>query len=216
MIQKKGSKKIRLIMAETEKKSISHNMVKFAETTETVIQLQCSKTLNKSWTLCFLSCSLRTFLFKLHNNTLTVNTRLSHFVRGVSRNCSLCEITRNPEHNDETIFHLFFSCAVSERIRNQFYNWLTNDNNFILSRHEFFCCHGGGNESRKLVLLVTNSLIMKFIWDCKLRLCIPTTEGLISYIKSEMQICMAINRNFNLAVANSGFNFFVNRVPQNF
>jgi Reverse transcriptase (RNA-dependent DNA polymerase) len=68
---KKGSKRIRNILSLGDGEYIPHNIVKFAYNTETVIGLEHSKTLNKCWNVFFISNSFRTFLFKLHNNTLS-------------------------------------------------------------------------------------------------------------------------------------------------
>jgi hypothetical protein len=101
---------------------IPHNMIKFVDNTETVIGSESAKYLNSFWNRGYFSNNFRVFIFKLHNNTLPYNTILSHFVREVGRNCTFCNITANPDEEDENVLHLFYSCAISERIREGFYN----------------------------------------------------------------------------------------------
>jgi hypothetical protein len=136
---KRGSKKFRNILS-SNVEYVPHNLVKYASNMETVINLDCAKLLSRDWTYSFYSNQLRTFIFKLHNNTLPYNTVLSHFVRGNTRNCTFCNIAENPDPEDETPFHLFFDCAATERIRIDFLKWVTNNENFSISRHDFFCC----------------------------------------------------------------------------
>jgi hypothetical protein len=92
-------------------------MIKFADNTETVIGSEFSKYLNSFWNRGYFSNNFRVFIFKLHNNTLPYNMILSHFVGEVGRNCTFCDIISNPDEEDENVLHLFYSCAISERIR---------------------------------------------------------------------------------------------------
>jgi hypothetical protein len=137
---KRGSKKFRKILTDENQQFVPHNTIKFATNVETVINVNCSLKLNADWIKNYYVNNLRTFIFKLHSNTLPVNVILSHFVRGVTRNCSFCEMARNPDPVDETLFHLFFDCPTTETLRNNFFKWLTNNENFLIHRHEFFCC----------------------------------------------------------------------------
>jgi hypothetical protein len=89
---KKGSKKIRTVLTKTRIENIPHNIVKYAENTETVIGIDTLKYLNSFWNRSYFSNNFRVFLFKLYNNTLPYNTILSHFVRDIGRNCTFCDI----------------------------------------------------------------------------------------------------------------------------
>jgi hypothetical protein len=135
---KKGSKKVRNIICKERRRYISHNIVKFSSNIDLVINLDESVSLNKLWCLSYLSNSTRTFIFKLHNNTLGINTILSHFVAGIDRNCTFCNLIANPEMEDETVLHLFFTCSTVENKLEIFYKWLLGDPLFLINRRLFF------------------------------------------------------------------------------
>jgi hypothetical protein len=110
---RKGSGKIQKVMLwEKSNREISHNMVKFSETTDTVINFETAKLLNTQWTKGYFSPAQRAFFYKLHNNTLGINTRLSHFIRDIDRNCEFCNITQVAEQDDETILHFFLTARL--------------------------------------------------------------------------------------------------------
>jgi hypothetical protein len=158
---KKGSRKIRCLLSKDKNEYIPHNMVKFADNMEVIIGCEMAKELNKSWTFYFYSNELRTFIFKLHNNTLPYNTILSHFVPGISRNCTFCDLMYNPVEEDETPLHLFFNCIGVEGLREEFYVWLLNDNNFTVSRNNFFIAFKLPNNFLNKALFVVTLLFKK-------------------------------------------------------
>jgi hypothetical protein len=106
---KQGSKHIRKVLNPVPSGTVPHNLLKFAESTEIVIDSEASILINGLWGKWFLDKGTRTFLFKLHNNTIGTNARLSHFVRNHLRICTFCALTRNPYDKDENPLHLFFS-----------------------------------------------------------------------------------------------------------
>jgi len=114
-------------------------MIKFADNTDTIINLSTSKVLNKFWAQNAFSGEFRTFIFKLHNNRLGFNYIISKFIRGVSENCTFCRIARLPENSRETPLHLFYDCDITSNIYSEFFTWLllgTGEN--LPSRQEFF------------------------------------------------------------------------------
>jgi hypothetical protein len=169
---KKGSKKFKKFLDCSYNTYVPHNIMKFAHNTETVIGVDCSIKLNSDWSKTFYSNEMRTFIFKLHNNTLTVNTILSHMAHVISRNCTFCEILRNPDPVDETVFHLFFDCPSVENLGEEFFTWLTGTDRYNVNRHGFFCC----GESEKICELckVVNYCFKFHVWECKKRKSIPT------------------------------------------
>jgi hypothetical protein len=158
---KKGSQKIRCLLGKDENNYIPHNMVKFADNMDIIIGCELAKELTKSCTFYFYSNELRTFIFKLHNNTLPYNTILSHFVPGISRNCTFCDLRFNPVEEDETPLHLFFNCISVEGLREVFYVWLLNDNNFTVSRSNFFTAFKLPNNFLNKALFVVTLLFKK-------------------------------------------------------
>jgi hypothetical protein len=208
---KKGSKKIRNYISFDKREFVSHNLIKFASNVETVIDLECAKKLNLWWTCNYFSNATCTFLFKLTNNILPVNTILSHIVRGQSRNCSFCDLAEDPEINDETVLHLFFDCPVTEQIRENFFKWLVNDENFIQSRHEFFCCVAGENKCRNKTLMIVNRLFLNLLWDCKLRKNLPVLGRVKKTILREIEVLMKCNAKVKYVIAQSGIDFSLER-----
>jgi exonuclease III len=202
---KRGSKKVRNILCKESRKFIPHNIIKFSNTIDLVIDLNVSRVLNKLWNRYYFSNSLRTFIFKLHNNTLVTNTVLSNFVRGLSRNCTFCNITGNQEPEDETILHLFFTCRTVEPILENFYSWVHGNNEFIVSRRNFFTTPEGININSNEILLVINHLVMKYLWEIKLRKNLPVLEHLKTYVLGEINVMRNISASFNNGIAGSGF-----------
>ncbi len=108
----KGSKRYRRFLFSEPPPQIPHNMKKFSESTETVINLQDSKNLKSLWNINHLSNSTRTFLFKLHNNTAGYNNAVAHFVHGHSNNCTFCDVLNVAEQHPETPLHLFYTAGT--------------------------------------------------------------------------------------------------------
>ena len=209
---KKGSKRIRKIFEKKVANFVTSNITKFADLTDTIINCENSAILNSAWTFSYLKNSVRTFTFKLHNNILGLNTRVSHFVRGHPRTCTFCDVAGEPEENEETTLHLFFDCVHVEQILNNFYRWLfNNENDFFLSRREFFVGFISDNVNKEKTLLVVNILVKKYIWDCKLRFHLPSLIGLKRQIVSELQQISEMSRTWNIVLERSGL-FENNRI----
>jgi exonuclease III len=203
---KRGSKIVRNILIEETKDYIPHNMVKFAENTETIIGCELAMHINKSWNNTHLSNELRTFIFKLNNNTLPVNTILSHFVRGVNRNCTFCDLNLVPVEEDENILHLFFDCPTSETLREKFFKWITSDNNFSVTRREFFGIFRNHNNYVNVVLETAKYVFLKFVWDCKIRKCLPSFSFLKDNTAYEFLTMRGVSNKFAVNYNNCGFN----------
>jgi hypothetical protein len=190
---KKGSKTFRKILSFEPVNAITHNIVKFSENMEIIIDYDTSKTINSLWKINFLSNACRTFCFKLHNNILPYNHILSHFVRGKSRNCTFCDIIRNQEEEDETPLHLFYDCTVSENIRRSFFNDYLG---YFISRQEFFAVPTSENSHTNKILMFLCIVFKKYIWDCKLNEVLPQYRYLKYIVLSE--ICVFLNLNSQL------------------
>ena len=68
------------------------------------------------WGLSFLSNKHREFSFKFYNNTLGLNTRLSHFVENNTRSCTFCTVNNSINPQEETFLHLFLECQYTDKI----------------------------------------------------------------------------------------------------
>ena len=203
-----GSRKYRKIMDEFIQPNISHNINTFARTTEIVIDYKDSMKVNSMWWRGYFSNSTRTFLFKLYNNTLGLKHRIAHFVREYinDNNCTFCNLTQNPDIEPETALHFFWDCRTVEELRLLFFNWLLEENFFEISRREFFSVFKLNNNFLNEILNISCRLFMKFLWDCRLRSCVPQLLLLKNYIKTEFCIMKNINGAFERALIGSNIN----------
>ncbi len=72
---------------------------------------------------------MREFIFKFNTNLLPVNTRLSHYVHGISRHCNFCTLLNKIPNNDETFFHLFYECEHTSNLISRFLSELIPESN---------------------------------------------------------------------------------------
>jgi hypothetical protein len=172
---KKGSKKFRKILTNVGGVGVSGNMQRYADLTDVIINQENSEKLNSLWGNSYLCNHTRTFLFKLHNNLLGLNSRVAHFVRGHPRTCTFCDLRLNPEHNPESTVHLFFECNYVETALREFFGWFFGQDTQI-GRREFFVGYNFDNINKNKVLDHVLIIVKKSIWDCKLRFCVPTSE----------------------------------------
>jgi len=183
---RRGSRKYRKVISGKTPPVISTNIQRFSDILDQVINLENSLRLNSHWGLTFFDNSTRTFLFKLHNNLLGINTRVAHFVRNHPRSCTFCTISRVPDENPETIIHLFFECTHTENLLAGYFGWLFNmPGNRNISAKEFFQGFDFECKNKQFVLDICNIIVKKFIWDCKLRFNIPTLANLKHCFMSE-------------------------------
>ena len=206
---KKGSKTIRKIIQGTHNCVVSANILKYAELTENFINAEESRILNGSWGPGYLHNSTRTFIFKLHNNTLGLNSRVAHFVRNHPSTCTFCDINGIPEENLESTKHLFFDCPSVENLITDFYTWvLSEEQPRYISRKEFFVGFNFDCENKNKVLHLINLLVKKFIWECKLRFTLPALVDLKNTVASEMHRIFHTNSRMRKNITRS--NFFTN------
>jgi hypothetical protein len=90
---KKGSKNFRRVLTGNLREEIPRNVNTFAANTQTYIGLEMGRKINKLWGLSFLDNDTRSFLFKMHNNILGLNSRVTHFIADHSPICTFCRIS---------------------------------------------------------------------------------------------------------------------------
>jgi len=194
---KKGSKTLRNILHTVKNRNLPHNMIKYAEITNTVINDKEGELLNGLWGFNFLDNALRTFCFKLHNNTLGYNYTVSKFVRTVSPICTFCTISRNVFDEIENPLHIFYQCRHVEPIIHHIYTWILGVENFNrMTRSNYFGGFTYSNLAKNWVLNLINLLIKKYLWDCKLRTIIPSNNMAESYLKNKIKTYYEINSTF--------------------
>jgi hypothetical protein len=199
----KGCKRYRKKIIGCEEKNVPHNIVKFASNTETIIGYDDSKKLNGIWSSSVLSNSTRTFLFKLHNNTAGYNNAVAHFVPGHSPNCTFCDIIENPDVEDETPLHMFFSCSVSERFVEDFFSWVLSEPANV-TRQEFFVSFNRPDHRKNETLFLISALLKKYMWDCKQRFSLPNLQNAKIYLREELKIISHCSSKARQIILNSG------------
>jgi hypothetical protein len=114
---------------------------------------------------------------------LGINTRVSHFVRGMDRNCEFCNIERVMEQEDETILHLFYNCPTVENLRIRYFTGIIGRD---IGRQELFGLPDFNRLSTVMVTKMVSLLFMYFIWESKKRFCLPSYMLLKTYIREEI------------------------------
>ena len=191
---KKGSKKFRKIIDIQNPLIVSPNMFTYSECTETIINSQNSGLLNELWCKNYFGNSMKTFLFKLHNNILGINSRVAHFVRGHPNTCTFCDLQKVSLENPESITHLFFDCEIVETLLSQFYTWIFNHQRHI-NRSEYFIGFEMEDNNKKEILNIVNCIAKRYIWECKLRFTLPCINGLKIFFVGEYNAVMIYGRS---------------------
>jgi hypothetical protein len=201
----RGSKKVRKILLGKEPITISQNLKRFSELTDTIVDQENSKKINLLWTHSFWTNSTKTFLFKLHNNLLGLNSRVAKFVQGHPSSCTFCDIQRTPDYHPESTIHRFFECPVTENILTEFYTWVLNSQEVRhVSRSEFFVAFNFENPNINSVFSIVNCIVKKYLWECKNRFSLPSIEHLKLYFKNETQNIFSISNKVRQMVLKSG------------
>jgi len=204
---KKGSKTFRKVFTHRQCNSIPHNMVKYAETTESIIGIEKSMILNRTWGFNFLDNGTRTFIFKLYNNTLGVNARVSKFIRGHSDMCTFCRLNQNEEDNKESVLHFFFDCEYVEQVViNILRNYLQVNEHGTISRGTYFGMFRFEEEGKNLMLLLISTWIRKYLWDCRMKGVLPNSEQGIWYVSEKIKNTHENSSAFREIVLASGLN----------
>ena len=151
-----------------------------------MINLNQSRSLGKLWTATFFDNALKTFIFKLHNNTLGYNYTVSKFVRQHPATCTFCDIRETEEETRETPLHLFFECASAEPIVENIFWWALEGEYNIMTRRGFFGGFEGDNKNRNNCLNILGITVKKYLWDCKNFKKLPSVEESRSYIKNHI------------------------------
>ncbi len=204
---KKDSKNFRRILTGNLREEISRNINTFAANTQTYIGLEMGRKINKLWGLSFLDNDTRSFLFKMHNNILGLNSRVTHFIADHSPICTFCRISlRNNAENEDT-YHLFYTCPITEHFRDSFFRWAYNEaNQYVIGRNELFLVQEENNilNSRSLIKTLIAKLYLKYIWDCRNRFAIPDLELAKENICQKMKTITGISNIMREHLNDSG------------
>ena len=191
----RGSKTFRKVFREKKPETVSGNMVRFAYNTETIIGLNLSEILNESWNISYLDNSTRTFIFKLHNNALSYNHVITHFVDNIEPYCNFCLLTRHFAPERDTALHVFYTCPVTEAFNEHFFSWVMGTQT-IPRRSEIFGVFQSENEDNNKILFLATKFLQKYLWDCKLRNTLPRIEDLREIVTEDFRIMKKANNKF--------------------
>jgi hypothetical protein len=175
---------------------IPNNIKKFAENTECIINMEDSIILNSLWDKTFWDNSMKTFIFKLLNNTLGYNYTVTKHAPNVDKDCTFCILEGRNEESSETPLHLFYSCPTIEPILEGVYQWIQGGGETV-SRQDFFGVPKIENFHDRYVSLLINIILKKWIWDGKQRGVLPNLERAKKAIIDNLKVISKINRKTN-------------------
>jgi hypothetical protein len=146
------------------------------------------------WAHTGLKMHFRDFLFKFYNNILGINTRVSHFVADISRNCTFC--TLSDTVNDETFEHLFFMCEKITHLRDRMYGEFFADlgQDISTKKNLFFGFPPARIRDGKLAA-VTALLMQYSIWNFKKKKKIPTYTVIKYDVLSNLKTLYSIDKS---------------------
>ena len=194
---KRGSKCFRRVFRGKKSELIPNNIVRFAANTETIIGLDLSEKLNASWNFGYLDNTLRTFIFRMHNNQLGYNHVIAHFADNIEPYCTFCLLTRNHAPARDTALHVFYSCPIVEPLNESFFSWVLGEPN-IPRRSEVFGYFKMPNIENNTILFIVTKILQKYIWDCKLRKTLPNQADVRLIVMDEFKILKKVSQKFNM------------------
>jgi hypothetical protein len=127
------------------------------------------------WDTNYFSHRLGEFLFKLTNNTLSVNHRVAHYNNNVNGACTLCTLNWKFPAPLETVTHLFYDCCVTTTFVDKFFREIIPEGvDWELNRKKTFWFTGFHEQEMQqdtsnlfLQAIMANTLF--YIWECKIK-----------------------------------------------
>jgi hypothetical protein len=180
-------------------------VTKFRDLTQTSLQNNESLGTRVSlWNLPGLSNRVRTFTFKFFNNILGLNTRISHFVPGQTRDCTFCIGTIGPI-SEETFIHIFYECPTTTSWHEKFLQkYFTDPGN--LNRNQkldlFFMGLLPGNAKDNIFVCMAIYLFQYCLWEEKLSKKKGSFNTLDLKFRELLTTLLHCNRKVRLAAEN--------------
>jgi hypothetical protein len=201
---KKGSKMFRNILVHRELKGITTQIKTFAKIIEESVPLNCNALVyNMQWSNTYYSTEIRTFIFKLYNNTLGLNARTAHYNENVNAACMFCSKSFLLPAHRETFLHFFWYCNTTEGLRLRFGNFLGFAE---ITKEQFFYAIDGERRVKKVELFLFD--IFKFtLWTFKLKKKLPNWSYFLSEFKLNVSMCTGSSNSLKQKLQN----FFLRR-----
>jgi hypothetical protein len=125
------------------------------------------------WNMHFAKNSLRDFLFRFVQNSLSVNARIAHLVENVSPNCHFCSRVGRFLVQGETFLHLFFQCPFVEKLHNDagenFWPEIVLDNEEEQKIFWFLGVNPLQGARYNNFLQIAIGTVQFYIWQCKIK-----------------------------------------------
>jgi exonuclease III len=156
------------------------------------------KIMNKLWYLSYLGSDLKTFLFKMHHNTLGLNYRIHHINPDRDASCTFCVINKTLPAPRESFSHFFWDCVTVEKLIQNFSMFAFN---MVLSKAYFFTGEDDTGTFYDTVFLLV-SLFKYALWQFKLRKKVPSWPSLRHEFLYLLNIIMGSNKAIRIKILN--------------
>jgi hypothetical protein len=157
------------------------------------------KSVYSAWTFNFINNKLKDFIFKFTNNYLGLNIRIVHFTDRIERGCTFCTLKQIRDTPDETFFHLFYSCDVTKKILEKFFNTYFTDLGLDAVQKQKFWFGVATlpvHVTDKNMLMLSIFFIQSQIWESKLRGKLPSYNSINIELKRFIWEATLANKNF--------------------
>jgi hypothetical protein len=136
---------------------------------------------------------MQIFLFKYYNNIIGLNSRVAHFNRDITAECTLCNIDGPRPAAAETLQHLFFSCLFAQKLlRGLPVKYFFNVN---IPREVLFWGIISENEKENICATIIFYIFQYLIWQAKLEKKIPTESEFFNNLEYKLTItCNSSNK----------------------
>jgi hypothetical protein len=198
---KKGSKLYRnyLTKLRIPKKPVNANSFKkFCALCETTLeQDKVLINFNSKWNVHGANNKLREFVFKFCNNLLGLNSRINHFNRLINEDCTFCTVNKKLPAPRETFIHLFFNCPETSATLLAFETkYLENLDLNTVEKKRLFWFFGTTDKKLKCIKKffgLTTSVILYYVWDCKLRKVRQSLASCLNFYFYYMELIRKLN-----------------------
>jgi hypothetical protein len=178
----KGSKRYRLVFNESgnayRKKTAKTPLRNYFSIAGIDNRLESnSLKLNGIWNLYFLPSDLKTFLFKLHHNTLGLNCRVHHFNELRDPSCFFCVKAGLLPAPRETFEHFFWHCPTTTTLLKNFWEY------YLVGepcQKKFFSGIVDTTDKTSVPAAVVFGVFKFCLWNFKLRKKMPTAPSINS------------------------------------
>jgi hypothetical protein len=156
-----------------------------------------------SWNVGFFNSSVRVFIYKLYNNILGTNSRVTHFNQGVDASCTFCVLSKTLPAPKETIMHLFFDCPTTDRLIAELnVRYLTN---LTLDKKTFFLSNPSEFENDNRTVGAILEIFRYVLWQYKLNKKVPVPLRFWGDFQYMISLTLACSKTFERLVMDCNF-----------